>query len=194
VSRKLVPKLKHKAQMIYGYARVSTLGQTLDAQLDQLKAAGCARIYREKETGAKSDLRERGRLLNALNPGDVLIVTRLDRFARSTRDLLNMLDDITAKKAEFRCLGNSWDTKTPEGRLMITVLGGIAEFERELIRLQTSEGRVRAKARGQHMGRPSKLTPAQQHEARQRIAEGASVRELARSYNVGKSTISRLRA
>jgi len=123
------------------------------------------------------------------------MVTRLDRLARSTRDLLNTLAAITDKKAGFRSLGDAWaDTTTAHGRLMLTVLGGLAEFERELIRIRTGEGRARAKANGQNLGRKPKLTPHQQHEAIQRRDNGESIRSIARRYNVNPSTISRLTA
>src|SRR5215204_2851033 len=133
----------------YGYARVSTDGQTLDAQVAQLKAAGAEKIFREKVSGARADRPELARLLRALSPDDVVLVTRLDRLARSTRDLLNTLAAIADKKAGFRSLNDTWaDTTTAHGRLMLTVLGGLAEFERELIRIRTSEGRARARNRG----------------------------------------------
>jgi DNA invertase Pin-like site-specific DNA recombinase len=176
-----------------GYARVSTYGQTLGAQLDQLRAAGCTQIYREKVTGARADRRELLRLLRAIGPGDVVTVTRIDRLARSTFDLFAIVKQIVDAKAQFRSLAEPWaDTGTSTGRLMIAVLGGLADAERDLIRTGTAEGRARAKARGQHMGRPPKLTPQQQKEARRRRAEGATLKELAKSYNVGRATISRL--
>ena len=135
--------------MIYGYARVSTDGQSVDAQVRQLTKAGCKKVFREVASGAKTDRAQLRRLLGQLEAGDVLTVTRLDRLARSTRDLLNTLATITGKKAGFRSLGDTWaDTTTSHGRLMLTVLGGLAEFERDLIRARTSEGRERAKARG----------------------------------------------
>jgi DNA invertase Pin-like site-specific DNA recombinase len=132
----------------------------------------------------------------ALDAGDVLMVTRLDRLARSTRDLLNTLAAITGKKAGFRSLGDAWaDTTTPHGRLMLTVLGGLAEFERELIRARASEGRERAKARGVKMGRPRKLTLHQRREAvRRRNRDEETLADIARSYNVSPATISRLAA
>jgi DNA invertase Pin-like site-specific DNA recombinase len=137
--------------------------------------------------------RQLRRLLDQLEAGDVVMVKRLDRLARSTRDLLNTLAAITGKKAGFKSLGDTWaDTTTSHRRLMLTVLGGLAEFERDLIRTRAAEGRSRAQKRGQRMGRPPKLTPAQQAEARRRRAQGATLAELARSYGVGKSTISRL--
>ena len=123
------------------------------------------------------------------------MVTRLDRLARSTRDLLNTLAAITGKKAGFRSLGDTWaDTTTSHGRLMLTVLGGLAEFERDLIRARTGEGRERAKARGVKMGRKPKLTPHQRAEAIKRKDRGEAVREIARSFNVHHATISRLSA
>jgi DNA invertase Pin-like site-specific DNA recombinase len=178
-----------------GYARVSTYGQTLDVQLEQLRAAGCRsrNIYREKVTGARADRRELLRMLKALTPGDVVTVTRIDRLARSTFDLFAIVKQIVDAGARFRSLAEPWaDTGTSTGRLMIAVLGGLADVERDLIRTRTAEGRSRAKARGKHMGRPPALTPAQQKEARQRRAEGATLKELAEAYNVGRATISRL--
>ena len=121
--------------MKYGYARVSSDGQSVDAQVRQLTKAGCKKLFREVASGAKTDRAQLRRLLDVLDAGDVLTVTRLDRLARSTRDLLNTLAAITAKKAGFRSLGDTWaDTTTSHGRLMLTVLGGLAEFERDLIR------------------------------------------------------------
>jgi DNA invertase Pin-like site-specific DNA recombinase len=176
-----------------GYARVSTYGQTLDAQLEQLRANGCIRIYREKVSGATSDRRELLRLLKSLSAGDVVTVTRIDRLARSTFDLFAIVKRIVDAGGQFRSLAEPWaDTSTSTGRLMIAVLGGLADVERDLIRTRTAEGRSRAKARGQHMGRPPKLTPQQQAEAKRRRAEGATLKELARSYNVAPATISRL--
>ncbi|HYZ61555.1 MAG TPA: recombinase family protein [Acetobacteraceae bacterium] len=179
--------------MIYGYARVSTDGQRVVAQVQQLTAAGCRKVFREVASGAKTDRAQLRRALANLESGDVLMVTRLDRLARSARDLLNALAIVTDREAGFRSLGDKWaDTTTPHGRLMLTVLGGLTEFERELIRARTSEGRARAKARGQSLGRPHKLTLHQRQEALQRKDAGEPVREIARSYAVSASTISRL--
>ncbi len=184
---------KSTQNRLIGYARVSTYGQTLDAQLEQLKAAGCVRVFREKVTGARADRRELLKMLDQLADGDVVVVTRIDRLARSTFDLFGIVKRITDAGAAFRSLAEPWaDTGTSTGRLMLAVLGGLADVERDLIRTRTAEGRSRAKARGQHMGRPPALTPQQQAEARQRRAEGATLKELARSYNVGVATISRI--
>jgi DNA invertase Pin-like site-specific DNA recombinase len=153
---------------------------------------------RTPEPNQNSEITDRAqlhRLLSVLQEGDVILVTRLDRLARSTRDLLNMLAAISERRAGFRSLGDTWaDTTTAHGRLMLTVLGGLAEFERELIRARTGEGRARAKARGVRLGRIPKLTAHQQQEARTRRENGEALTEIARSYNVSHSTISRLRA
>ena len=178
---------------LLGYARISTDGQSLAAQLDQLQAAGAERVVRETASGAKRDRAGLARLLKEVEPGDVVVVTRLDRLARSTRDLLNVLGALSEKGALFRSLADPWaDTTTPHGRLMLTVLGGLAEFERELIRARTGEGRERAKREGRKMGRPYKLTPHQQREARERRDAGESLSSIARSFNVHHATIGRL--
>jgi DNA invertase Pin-like site-specific DNA recombinase len=185
----------HPEKRLIGYARVSTYGQTLDSQLEQLRAAGCVgrNIYREKVTGARADRRELLRMLDRLQPGDVVTVMRIDRLARSTFDLFAIVKRIADAKAQFRSLAEPWaDTGTSTGRLMLAVLGGLADVERDLIRTRTAEGRSRAKAQGKHMGRPPSLTPAQQKEAARRRAQGATLQELAKSYNVSRATISRL--
>jgi DNA invertase Pin-like site-specific DNA recombinase len=177
----------------YGYARVSTDGQSLSAQLTELRAAKCEKIFQEKISGARSDRKQLARLMAALAKGDVLVVTRLDRLARSTRDLLNLLGTIAEKGAGFKSLRDIWaDTTTAHGRLMLTVLGGLAEFERELIRARTGEGRERAKARGVILGRKPKLSLHQRREAIARREAGEVLTDIARSYNVSHSTISRL--
>jgi DNA invertase Pin-like site-specific DNA recombinase len=179
----------------YGYARVSTDGQSLASQDAELHTAGCAKVYAEKISGARSDRPELAKVLKRLETGDVLIVTRLDRLARSTRDLLNILDDIAKRGAGFKSLHDAWaDTTTPHGRLMLTVLGGLAEFERELILARTGDGRARAKARGVRFGRPSALTAHQRAEALQRLGNGEAQADVARTFNVSQATISRLQA
>jgi DNA invertase Pin-like site-specific DNA recombinase len=130
--------------MKYGYARVSTGSQSLSAQLEQLSQAGTNRIFKEKVSGAVTDRPQLHQLLKVLEEGDLVLITRLDRLARSTRDLLNTVALIGEKKAGFRSLSDAWaDTTTPHGRLILTVLSGLAEFERDLIRSRTSEGRER---------------------------------------------------
>jgi DNA invertase Pin-like site-specific DNA recombinase len=184
----------HPEKRLIGYARVSTVGQTTDSQLEQLRAAGCSsrNIYREKATGARPDRRELNRMLGKLALGDVVTVTRIDRLARSTFDLFAIVKRIVDAKGQFRSLAEPWaDTGTSTGRLMLAVLGGLADVERDLIRTRTAEGRSRAKARGQPMGRPPSLTPAQQKEATRRRAQGATLQELADSYDRSIATMRR---
>ena len=171
--------------MIVGYARVSTDGQTLDAQQTALREAGATRLFAEKQSGAKTDRAALARCIASPEPGDTLLVTKLDRLARSTRDLLNTLAAVAERGASFRSLGDGWaDTSTPHGKLMVTVLGGLAEFERHLILGRTAEGRSRARSPGIKFGRKPKLTKHQQAEARARLAQGETLVEIARSYNV----------
>jgi DNA invertase Pin-like site-specific DNA recombinase len=137
-----------------GYARVSTDGQTLQAQTEALHSAGCARIFAEKISGAYSDRPQLAKAIASLGEGDTLVVCKLDRLARSTRDLLNTLDAIGKAGATFKSLADAWaNTDTAHGRLMLTVLGGLAEFERHLILSRTAEGRTRAQANGVRFGR-----------------------------------------
>jgi DNA invertase Pin-like site-specific DNA recombinase len=176
------------------YARVSTNGQDYNGQLAALEAAGCAKVFKEKISGARSDRPELAKMLRALEPGDVVVVARLDRLARSTRDLLNVLDAIRKAGASFKSLADAWaDTTTPHGRLMLTVLGGLAEFERSLIATRTGDGRERAKARGVKFGRPRKLNVHQRQEALTRIDAGEALADIARTYSVDATTIGRLR-
>jgi DNA invertase Pin-like site-specific DNA recombinase len=176
--------------MILGYARVLTDSQTLDVQQTQLRSAGAEHVYSEKISGAVTDRPALAKALAALGPGDMLVVCKLDRLARSTRDLLNTLAAVGEAGATFKSLGDGWaDTTTPHGR---TVLGGLAEFERHLILARTSEGRQRAQARGVRFGRKHKLTAHQQQEALARRASGEALVDIARSYAVSHSTISRL--
>jgi DNA invertase Pin-like site-specific DNA recombinase len=180
--------------MIVGYARVSTDGQTLDAQEAALKTAGATRVYSEKISGTVTDRRALTRAIAALGQDDVLLVAKLDRLARSTRDLLNTLKAISDRGADFKVLDNpTMDTTSPHGRLLVSVLGSIAEFERDLILARTGEGRARAMARGVRFGRKPKLSPFQIAEALRRREAGESLTDIARTYGVNHSTISRLR-
>ena len=179
--------------MIIGYARVSTDGQSLEAQDAALKNAGAEKVFAEKISGAVTDRKALGKAITALGSGDVLLVTRLDRLARSTRDLLNVLAEISEKGAGFRSLTDPMiDTTSPHGKLITAVLGALAEFERTMILSRTSEGRRRAMDRGVQFGRKPKLTPHQIAEAISRRQAGEGLMEIARSYNVSHSTISRL--
>lgn len=184
-----------KNLMIFGYARVSTGGQSVAAQTEALKAAGAQKVYAETASGARTERGQLARGVAALGRGDTLIVTRLDRLARSTRDLLNVLALIADKGATFRSLDEQWaDTTTAHGRLMLTVIGGLAEFERELIRSRTTEGRERAKRRGIKFGRKPVLTDKQREfvAAERARADGPTIRELAALLNVSAATIGRV--
>jgi DNA invertase Pin-like site-specific DNA recombinase len=180
---------------VYGYARVSTYEQSLDAQLAELTAAGASRIFREKLSGkARGDRPELARALDTLRAGDVLVVTRLDRLARSSRDLLNIVHQVHEAGASFKSIRDAWaDTSNAHGRLILTVLSGLAEFERELIAQRTGEGRERAMAEGVRFGPRPKLTAHQKREAIARRNAGETLTDIARSYNVSHSLISRLK-
>jgi DNA invertase Pin-like site-specific DNA recombinase len=182
-----------KLMTIIGYARVSTDGQSLQSQTEALRLAGCARLYSEKQSGAYTERPQLQKAIAALTAGDCLMVCKLDRLARSTRDLLNTLDAIGKAGASFRSLSDQWaDTTTPHGRLMLTVLGGLAEFERHLILTRTAEGRTRAQANGIRFGRKPALTPYQRAEALRRRAQGETLTAIAQSFNVSHMTIARL--
>lgn len=164
----------------------------MDAQGRQLTRTGCGKVFRETASGAKTDRAPLRRLLDQLGAGDVVTVTRIDRLTRSTFDMFAIVKQIVDAGGQFRSLAEPWaETATSAGRLVIAVLGGLADVERELLRTCTAEGQSRAKARGQHMGRPFKLTDAQKVDARPRRAEVAMLKEMAQSDNVGRSTISR---
>lgn len=180
--------------MIRGYARVSAQDQDLSLQIADLKAAGAEKVYSEKESGVKTDRKQLARLVRDLEHGDILLVTRLDRLARSMRDLLNILDGVAKAGATFKSVADAWcDTTTPHGRLMLTVLGGLAEFERSLILARTKAGIVQARKDGVRFGPPPKLTPHQREEAMTRLAAGERPRQIAKSYAVHARTIVRLR-
>jgi DNA invertase Pin-like site-specific DNA recombinase len=178
---------------LYGYARVSTLDQQLTGQLAALKAAEADPIYREKISGVRADRPQLAKLMAELKPGDVVVVTKLDRLGRSTRELLDLIDRISKAGASFRSLGDPlWDTGSSQGRLLSTMLAAIAEFERELIRERTGEGRKRAQAAGVRFGRKPKLSDFQRAEAIRRRAAGETLASIAKSYAVDISMISRL--
>lgn len=179
--------------MKIGYARVSTTDQNLDLQLAALKEAGCGRIYQEKISGAKRERPELQRLLDQLRPTDVVVVWKLDRLARSTQHLLELVELIKIAEASFCSLSEPWaDTTSHTGKMIMTVFAGIAEFERDLIRERTGAGRVAAKQRGVRFGRPEKMNEEQKLLARRLLQEDKSVSEVAKTFNVHKATIYRL--
>ena len=178
--------------MLIGYARVSTDDQDLTLQRAALKDVGCKRVYEEKVTGAKRDRPQLVRMLDQLRAGDVVVVSRLDRLARSTRDLLEIAEQLNEAQAGLRSLHEPWaDTTSPAGRMVLTVFAGIAEFERELIRERTHAGRKAAQARGVRFGRPPKLTADQVALARRLVTEGTSIPEASKILNVHRATLYR---
>jgi DNA invertase Pin-like site-specific DNA recombinase len=178
--------------MNIGYARVSTDDQDLALQLDALKGVKCRRVFQEKRSGARADRPELRRLLEHLREGDTVVVWRLDRLARSTRDLLELAETIAGAGAGLKSLGEPWaDTTTPAGKMVLTVFAGIAEFERALIRERTGAGRIAAKKRGVKFGRPSKLTPQQAALVARLVDQGQSVPEVASTFGVHEATIYR---
>ena len=178
---------------LIGYARVSTQGQDLAQQRAKLSDIGCLRIFEEKVSGAKRDRPELGRLLDHLRAGDVVTVTRLDRLARSTSDLLHIAERIKDTGAGLRSLAEPWaDTTSPAGRMVLTIFAGIADFERSLIGERTSAGRAAALARGVRFGPRPVLSPEQIAHARRLIEEeGRSVSEASRILNVHRATLYR---
>jgi DNA invertase Pin-like site-specific DNA recombinase len=176
-----------------GYARVSTQDQDLSVQLDALKKAGAHPIFKEKISGTHANRPALKKMITTLRRGDLVLVTRLDRLGRSVRELLNLLAELDQKGVGFKSLGDPWcDTTTAHGRLMLTILGGLAEFERSLIIARTSEGRARAKANGVRFGRPRKLSAFQISEAIKRRNAGEAPSIIAQSYRVSSKTILRL--
>ncbi len=181
----------HPAILI-GYARVSTDDQDLTLQRAALEGAGCRRLYEEKVSGARRDRPELARLLDQLREGDVVVVTRLDRLARSTRDLLDVAELLKEADAGLRSLAEPWaDTTSPAGKMVLTVFAGIAEFERALIHQRTSAGREAARRRGVRFGRPPALTADQVTLAKRLVAEGTSVRATAAMLNCHHATLYR---
>jgi len=178
--------------MLIGYARVSTEDQDLALQRDALKGAGCQRLYEEKISGANRSRPELNRLLDQLRAGDVVVVSRLDRLARSTRDLLEIAEQLKQAETGLRSLHEPWaDTTSPAGRMVLTVFAGIAEFERDLIHERTGSGRVAAKARGVRFGRPTKLSGDQIKLAQRLINEGHPVPAVAKLLKVHRATLYR---
>lgn len=177
---------------VIGYARVSTVGQSLDEQLDALQAVPCDRIFREKASGAKADRPELAAALAATQPGDTIVVTRLDRLGRSFQHLVSVVEKLRAEDKGFRSLHDGIDTTTPAGRLVFRIFASLAEFERELIAERTAQTLASKRARGIRMGRPALVTPAVLAEAQRMLSEpGRNVSEVAALLRVGRSTLYR---
>jgi DNA invertase Pin-like site-specific DNA recombinase len=181
--------------MKIGYARVSTLDQNLDLQLQALKKAGRRRIFQEKISGCNRNRPESRRMLDHIREDDIIVVWKLDRLARSTRDLLEIMETIREAGGRFQSISEPWaDTTSHAGKMIMTIFAGIAEFERDLIRERTGAGREAAKKRGVQFGRPRKLALDQSELAQRLVSEGKSVREIALVFNVHPATIYRLAA
>lgn len=180
--------------MLIGYARVSTTGQKLETQIEQLKNAGCERIYQEKRTGYDRKRVQLEKMLKDIKPNDTLIVTSLDRLARSTHDLFEITKILDATDTHFKSLREPWaDTTSPMGKFLLTVFAGLSELERNLIKDRTEEGRQSARKRGVKFGRKPKLTTHQQTEVAKMLKQGQSIRAVARHFNVGVATIDRIK-
>ncbi|WP_424361403.1 recombinase family protein [Methylocystis parvus] len=176
--------------MLLGYARVSTLDQDFALQLDALKVAGCERIFQEKASGAKEDRPELSRFLDHARDGDLLVVWKLDRLARSLKQLVLVLEDLGKRGIGFRCLAPAIDTTTPEGRLVYSITGAFAEFEREIISQRTRAGLKAALARGRKGGRPKALNTDDLAKARAMLRDPSiSVAAIAKVLGVSRVTI-----
>ena len=179
--------------MIFGYARVSTADQNLDGQTDKLMGAGVDRIFSDKITGTARSRPELDRLFEQLRLGDVVVVTKYDRLARSLKDLLEIVDSIQARGAGFKSLGEDIDTTTPAGRLVFHVFASIAQFERERIVERTKEGLAAARKRGRVGGRPPALSSTQKAEVkRMRDEEQRSLPDIAGLFKVSTKTVRRV--
>lgn len=176
--------------MLIGYARVSTLDQNPALQLDALNAAGCQRVFEEKASGAKEDRPQLLAALDHMRKDDVLVVWKLDRLARSIKQLVTLLDTLNGRGIGFRCLAPSIDTTTPEGRLIYTITGAFAQFEREIIQQRTRAGLKAALARGRKGGRPSKLDDEAISAARAMLKDPTiSVAAIAKRLGVSRATL-----
>ena len=179
--------------MKIGYARVSTLEQNLDLQLRALEKARCKKIFRQKVCGSNRERPQFQRMLDQIRVGDTIVVWKLDRLARSTRDFLETMETIREAGGRFQSLSEPWaDTTTHAGKMIMTIFAGIAEFERDLIRERTGAGREAARKRGVRFGRPRKLSADQEQLARRLVLEGKSASDIARTFSVYVATIYRL--
>lgn len=180
-------------RMTFGYARVSTTKQGFEGQIDDLEAAGCNQVFADKVTGRHQNRPELQKMLNKLRAGDVVIVTRLDRLARSTRDLLALVEQIHETGATFKSLSEPWaDTTTPAGKMVMTIFAGVAEFERSLIAERTERGRQEARKKGKHLGAPKKLTDEKRAALLELLAAGKQPGEAARIFGVHRTTVHRV--
>ncbi|WP_216658153.1 recombinase family protein [Halomonas hibernica] len=180
-------------RMTFGYARVSTKSQDFDGQVEKLQQAGCNHVFAEKATGRHQARPELLKMLDKLRAGDVVIVTRLDRLARSTRDLLALVEQMDEIGAKFKSLSEPWaDTTSPAGKMIMTVLAGVAEFERSLIVERTSAGMKEALKQGRRPGPPVKITKERRETLLALLNDGKGATEVARIMNVHRSTVYRV--
>lgn len=175
-----------------GYARVSSVGQSLEVQLEKLNEYGCTKTYKEKKSGTTANRPELKKCLDYVRDGDVLVITKLDRLARSTLDLHRIVHGLNKKKVGFKVLDQSIDTTTKEGRLMFSILASIAEFETELRNERQVEGIAKAKSNGVKFGRKATLTPEQVSEMRSKRADGILIKDLMSEYGLSKASVYRL--
>jgi DNA invertase Pin-like site-specific DNA recombinase len=191
----IIPKVclskRQEAMAIIGYARVSATDQDFNGQIDRLKASGCVRIYSEKASGKSTNGRpELAKAIKALMPGDTLLTIKLDRLARSLKDLLALLEEIALAGAKFRALDDPWcATDSPQGELIMNLMASLAQFERKLIHERCAAGIARAKRLGKKFGRPIVLDAGQRRKIAERYGKGETMEALARDYEVGIGTI-----
>ena len=175
-----------------GYGRVSTQDQNLDAQRDALKSAGAEKVFIEKITGTKASRPELDKLREQMRQGDTLLITRLDRLGRSTKDLLAIASELEEKGVELEVLEQNINTTSVEGRFFFTVIAAMAEFEHELMVARTKDGLAAARARGRLGGRKPKLTEAQRKQVKKLYdAKELTVREIAALFSVTPPTVYR---
>ena len=188
----LNPVSKQQSPTLIGYARVSTTDQKAELQIDALKAAGCDRVFTDKASGSLSSRPQLDRMLDHLRPGDVVVVWRLDRLGRSLKNLIGLVEDLAERGVGFRSLSESIDTTTANGRLFFSIMGALAEFERDLIRERTLAGLEAARARGRVGGRPPKMTAEKVRVAREMYeSKDYTVEAIARTIGVSRKTVYR---
>ncbi len=177
---------------IIGYARVSSIGQSLEVQQKALKKYGCNKVYNEKRSGTTSNRPELKACLDYVREGDTLVITKLDRLARSTLHLHKIIDDLNTKGVAFKVLDQSIDTSTKEGQLLFGILATIAQFETALRAERQSEGIKNAKSKGIKFGAKPKLSPEQIEEMRLRRGKGEKIKRLMIDYGISKASVYRL--
>lgn len=177
-----------------GYARVSSVGQSLEVQLQKLHDFGCQadHVFKEKRSGVTAQRQALEECLRFVRKGDLLVVTKLDRLARSTLDLHRIIEQLNTKGVGFKVLDQAIDTTTKEGRLMFSILASIAEFETELRKERQMEGIAKAKSNGVKFGRQAMLSPEQVAEMRQKRAQGVLIKDLMAGYQLSKASVYRL--